>query len=78
MEGNVIRVTPASKNKEIRCCKRLFFFFFRVQKAAGNACPRTMQDELGAMGAGWSGTFYCTHGGDRQKHIKDLRECQST
>lgn len=57
---------------------RDFFFFFWVQKAAGNACPRTMQDELGAMGAGWSGTFYCTHGGDRQKHIKDLRECQST
>lgn len=67
-----------ARTKRSDVVRDFFFFFFRVQKAAGNACPRTMQDELGAMGAGWSGTFYCTHGGDRQKHIKDLRECQST
>lgn len=67
-----------ARAKRSNVVRDFFFFFFRVQKAVGNACPRTMQDELGAMGAGWSGTFYCTHGGDRQKHIKDLRECQST
>lgn len=51
--------------------------YFKEKKAAGNASPRAMRHELGIVDIGCSGLFYCTHGGDRQRHIKWLGEYQS-